>query len=102
FILAFTHIAPAHILVDKDVTLAREQFVWAQRTLVFIIAVRCDAVGRAVEHDRVLLVLVFRLVNTGKQLYAVAHGDSYFAFGVVTLDVVGEFLLFFRELVLGL
>ena len=44
FVLAFAHVAPAHVLIDKDVAFAREQFIGAQRRLELIRAVGRDAV----------------------------------------------------------
>ena len=43
---------------------------------------------------------IFRLVDRGKELHPVAHRDHHFALGVVVFDVVGEFLLRGRELLL--
>ena len=90
FINAFAHIAAAHIAVNEDVACAREQFVWPQQRFVIVRAIRTDAIRRAVEHDRISLLLVFRLVDANEEFHAIAHRNHHFALGVMTLDVVGE------------
>src|SRR5437764_13220592 len=49
FILAFAHVTAAHVLVNKDVALAREQLIRSQRRLVLVRAVWTNAVRRSIE-----------------------------------------------------
>src|SRR4051794_16689742 len=72
--LAFAHPPPTHILVNKDVSLSRKESVRPEARFERVLAVRGHGIWRAVEHDRVTTCdLALRLVDSGKQLYAIAH-----------------------------
>ena len=88
-VLAFAHVAAAHILIDKDELLAREQFGRSQVGSILVDAIGRDAVAGALHHDGIRPVVgedVLRNVNGGEQLHAVAHGDAVFELGVVLAD----------------
>src|SRR5262245_16454145 len=66
--LPLRHPPAAHVLVDKDVALARHCLRWADSPFISIRAIGRDAVWRPAEHNRVLLRGVLRGINYGKQL----------------------------------
>ena len=89
FINALAHVPAAHVLVNEDVAFARKQFVRPKEIFVCVRSIRPDAIGRTIEHDRILLFLVLRFVDAREELHAITHRNHYFALGVMALDVVG-------------
>ena len=81
--LALRHEAAPHVLVDEDEPLLRRRFRGAHAVGVGVAPVGRDAVGRAVEQDRIPLGAtgVLRDVDGGEQLHPVAHRDAVLVLG---------------------
>ena len=84
---SFGHVAAADILIDEDVSGFVEVGRRAELGAIEIDAVRADAVGRAVDQERVGMRSVLGHIDGGEQMDAVAHGDAVFVFRVVFFDV---------------
>ena len=98
---AFAEELSAHILVDKDVLGTGEEFGGSEHGLVLILTVGCDRVRRAIEENRIGVVLAGILgdIDAGEEFDAIAHGNAVLKLGVVRLDPRGEFIL--RRLFVG-
>ncbi len=81
--LALRHEAAPHVLVDEDEPLLRRRVRGAHAVGVGVAPVGRDAVGRAVEQDRIALGAtgVLRDVDGGEQLHPVAHRDAVLVLG---------------------
>ena len=101
---AFGKIAAANVLIDDDEPVPGENVGRAQALAVVVDTVGRHRIGRALHQDGVLLRVVLRDVDGGKELHAVAHGNAVIEFGVVSTGVLGLFAggLFGRRSGLGL
>ena len=85
--LALRHVAAAHVLKNEDVSRLVEVGRGAELRAVQVDTVGADAIGRAVDQERVGVRTVFGDVDGCEQVNAVAHRDSVFIFRVVLFDV---------------
>src|SRR5215467_7731183 len=90
--IAFGHIPAAHVLIHNDVPGFFKFIRRANLLSVLIFAVGSNAVGGAVNQNRIGLRSVLGNIDGSKQLLPVAHGNAVFVLGVMRLYVV-----FFRS-----
>src|SRR5215467_1483489 len=90
--IAFGHIPAAHVLIHNDVLGLFKFIRWANLLFVLIFAVGSNAVGSAVNQNRIGLRSVLGHIDGSKELLAVAHRNAVFVLGVMGLYVV-----FFRS-----
>ena len=85
--LAFRHVAPAHVLVDENVTGALKRFRGPQRPGVLVLSIRAHAVRRAIHQEGIGDGRILGHVNGREQVDAVPHGDAVFVLGVMLPDI---------------
>ena len=83
--LPLGHVTAAHVLKDEDVARLVVERRLAEPGPVLVFAIRSHAVGRARHQHRVFLRLIFRDVDGGEELDAVAHRDLVFVLRVMSL-----------------
>ena len=86
---AFAFPAAAYVLVHKDVCLFHDRFRRAEAGRKSIYAIRRHTIAGTLHDDRIFVLggSIFRCINSGEQLYTVAHGNINFLFIKVFLYI---------------
>src|ERR1041384_1963256 len=86
--IAFRHIPAAHVLIQNDVSGLFKFIRWPNLLFVLIFTVRSNAVGRAVNQNRIGLRSILGNIDGSKKFLPVAHRNAVFVFGVMRFYVV--------------